>query len=160
MPSATVRFVDGMQFVATSGSGHAVVMDTTEDVGGHDTGPRPTELVLIALGGCTGMDVVSILRKMQVHFTRFEMEIQGERAPEHPKHFTNIQIVYKVWGDVPEEKLKRAIELSLEKYCSVSNSLKPKAQVSYQYQINPNSPSPPNPSPLGGRGERKGEGEI
>jgi putative redox protein len=137
MPSATVRFVDGMQFVATSGSGHAVVMDSTEDVGGHDTGPRPMEMVLIALGGCTGMDVVSILRKMQVPFTRFEMEIQGERAPEHPKHFTHIQIVYKIWGDVPEEKLKRAIELSLEKYCSVSNSLKPKAQVLYQYQINP-----------------------
>jgi putative redox protein len=140
MPRATVRFVDGMQFVATSESGHAVVMDTTEDVGGHDTGPRPTELVLMALGGCTGMDVVSILRKMQVAFTRFEMEIHGDRAPEHPKHFTNIQIVYKVWGNVPEEKLKKAIDLSLEKYCSVSNSLKPKAQVSYQYQINPTSP--------------------
>jgi len=151
MPSATVRFVDGMQFVATSGSGHAVVMDTTEDVGGHDTGPRPMEMVLIALGGCTGMDVVSILRKMQVHFTRFEMEIHGERAQEHPKHFTTIQIVYKVWGDVPEEKLKRAIELSLEKYCSVSNSLKPKVQVSYQYQINPNSPS----SPSEGEGSKK-----
>lgn len=137
MPSATVRFVDGMQFVATSGSGHAVVMDTTEDVGGHDTGPRPMEMVLIALGGCTGMDVVSILRKMQVPFTRFEMEIQGERAPEHPKHFTKITVLYKVWGDVPEEKLKRAIDLSLEKYCSVSNSLKPKAEVSYEYRINP-----------------------
>ncbi len=139
MPSATVRFVDGMQFVATSGSGHAVVMDTTEDVGGHDTGPRPMEMVLIALGGCTGMDVVSILRKMQVHFTRFEMDIQGERAPEHPKYFTTIKVIYKIWGDVPEEKLKKAIDLSLEKYCSVSNSLKPKAEVSYEYQINPSA---------------------
>lgn len=139
MPSATVRFVDGMQFVATSGSGHAVVMDSTEDVGGHDTGPRPMEMVLIALGGCTGMDVVSILRKMQVSFTRFEMELQGERAPEHPKQFTKITVLYKIWGDVPEEKLKRAIELSLERYCSVSNSLKPKAEVSYEYRINPES---------------------
>ncbi len=139
MPSATVRFVDGMQFVATSGSGHAVVMDTTEDVGGHDTGPRPMEMVLIALGGCTGMDVVSILRKMQVHFTRFEMDIQGERAPEHPKYFTTIKVIYKIWGDVPEEKLKKAIDLSLEKYCSVSNSLKPKAEVSYEYRINPSA---------------------
>lgn len=85
------------------------------------------------------MDVVSILRKMQVNFTRFEMEIQGERAPEYPKNFTKIQIVYKIWGDVPEEKVKRAIDLSLEKYCSVSNSLKPKAEISYTYQINPTS---------------------
>lgn len=139
MPSATVRFVDGMQFVATSASGHAVVMDTTEDVGGHDTGPRPMEMVLIALGGCTGMDVVSILRKMQVKFTRFEMQIDGERAPEHPKYFTKIKVLYRIWGDVPEEKLKKAIDLSLEKYCSVSNSLKPKAEVSYEYQINPRS---------------------
>ncbi len=135
MPSATVRFIDGMQFVATSASGHAIVLDTTEDVGGHDTGPRPMELLLIALGGCTGMDVVSILRKMQVNFTRFEMAIEGERAPEHPKYFTKIKVLYKIWGDVPHEKLKRAIDLSLEKYCSVTNSLK--AAVSYEYQINP-----------------------
>lgn len=139
MPSATVRFVDGMQFVGTSGSGHAVVMDAPKDVGGQNTGPTPMEMVLIALGGCTGIDVVSILRKMQMHFTRFEMEIQGERAPEYPKNFTKIQIVYKIWGDVPEEKLQRAIDLSLEKYCSVSNSLKPKAEISYTYQINPAS---------------------
>lgn len=138
MPGATVRFVDGMQFVGTSASGHAVVMDAPKEVGGHNTGPTPMEMVLIALGGCTGMDVVSILRKMQVPFTRFEMAIQGERAPEYPKNFTKIQIVYKIWGDVPEEKVKRAIDLSLEKYCSVSNSLKPKAEISYTYQINPN----------------------
>lgn len=139
MPSATVRLVEGMQFVATSESGHAVVMDTTEDIGGHDTGPRPMELVLMALGGCTGMDVVSILRKMQVQFTRFEMKLEGERAAEHPKYFTKIRVLYRIWGDVPEEKLKRAIDLSLEKYCSVSHSLKPKAEISYAYQINPPS---------------------
>ncbi|MCS7197914.1 MAG: OsmC family protein [Candidatus Bipolaricaulota bacterium] len=139
MPSATVRLVEGMQFVATSESGHAVVMDTTEDIGGHDTGPRPMELVLMALGGCTGMDVVSILRKMQVQFTRFEMKVEGERAAEHPKYFTKIRVLYRIWGDVPEEKLKRAIDLSLEKYCSVSHSLKPKAEISYAYQINPPS---------------------
>jgi len=139
MPSATIRFVDGMQFVATSGSGHAVVMDTTEDVGGHDTGPRPMEMVLIALGGCTGMDVVSILRKMQVPFTRFEMAVDGERTAEYPKYFTKIKVIYRIWGDVPEEKLKKAIELSLGKYCSVSNSLKPRADISYEYQINPSA---------------------
>lgn len=139
MPDATVRFVNGMQFVGISGSGHAVAMDAPTDVGGTATGPTPMEMVLIALGGCTGMDVVSILRKMQVNFTRFEMAIHGERAPEYPKNFTKIQIVYKIWGDIPEEKIKRAIDLSLEKYCSVSNSLKPKAEISYTYQINPTS---------------------
>ncbi len=141
MASATVRLVDGMQFVGISESGHAVVLDSIEDVGGHDTGARPTELLLIALGGCTGMDVVSILRKMQVTFTRFEMDVQGERASEHPKYFTKIRVIYKIWGDVPEEKLKKAIDLSLEKYCTVSNSLKPRAEVSYEYQINPDNVS-------------------
>ncbi|MCS6903431.1 MAG: OsmC family protein [Candidatus Bipolaricaulota bacterium] len=137
MYEATVRYVDGMQFVGVSGSGHAVVLDAAKDNNGLDSGPRPTELLLIATGGCTGMDVVSILRKMQVAFTKFEMRVQGERAPEHPRYFTKVHINYRVWGDVPEEKLKRAIELSLEKYCSVSQSLRPRAAISYSYAINP-----------------------
>lgn len=138
MANAKVRFVDGMQFVGVADSGHAVVLDAVEDVGGHNTGPHPMELLLIALGGCTGMDVVSILRKMQVSFTRFEMEINGEqRTEEYPKYYKKIRVLYKIWGDVHEEKLKRAIELSLEKYCSVSNTMKPKAEVIYEYQINP-----------------------
>ncbi|MCI2429647.1 OsmC family protein [Candidatus Acetothermia bacterium] len=137
MYEATVRYVDGMQFVGLSGSGHAVVLDAAEDNNGQDSGPRPTELLLIATGGCTGMDVVSILKKMQIVFTKFEMKVEGERAPEPPRYFTNVHIVYRVWGDLPEEKLKRAIELSLEKYCSVSQSLRPRAQISYSYLINP-----------------------
>lgn len=137
MYEATVRYVDGMQFVGVSGSSHAVVLDAAKDNNGQDSGPRPTELLLIATGGCTGMDVVAILRKMQVHFTRFEMRLQGERAPEHPRYFTKIHITYSVWGEVSEEKLKKAIDLSLDKYCSVSQSLRPRAEISYSYKINP-----------------------
>lgn len=137
MYQATVRYVEGMQFVGVSGSGHAIVLDAATDNNGQDSGSRPTELLLMATGGCTGMDVVSILRKMQVNFTRFEMEIQGERAPEHPRYFTKVHITYKIWGDIPEEKLKKVIDLSLDKYCSVSQSLRPRAEVSYSYKINP-----------------------
>ncbi len=126
-----------MQFVGIPNSGHAVLVDASEEVGGLDSAPRPTELLLIAQGGCTGMDVVSVLRKMKVDFSDFEMEVEGERTEEHPKFIKKIHIVYKIWGDVPEDKLKKAIELSLEKYCSVANTLNGKAEITYSYEINP-----------------------
>jgi len=126
-----------MQFVGIPRSGHAVLVDAAEEAGGFNSAPRPTELLLIAQGGCTGMDVVSILRKMRVDFNDFEMEIDGERTEEHPKFIKKIHIVYKIWGDVPEEKFKKAIELSLEKYCSVANTLRGKADITYSYEINP-----------------------
>lgn len=137
MPSTRVRWTGGMQFVGIPNSGHAVLLDAAKEGGGLDSAPRPTELLLIAQGGCTGMDVVAILRKMKVDFSDFEMEIEGERSEEHPKFIKKIHIVYKIWGDVPEERFKKAIELSLDKYCSVGNTLKGKAEITYSYEINP-----------------------
>ena len=137
MPSAKVRWNQGMQFIGIANSGHAVLVDAAEQSGGLDSAPRPTELLLIAQGSCTGMDVVSILRKMKIDFSDFEMEIDGELTEEHPKFIKKIHIAYKIWGDVPEEKFKKAIELSLEKYCSVANTLNGRAEITYSYAINP-----------------------
>ncbi len=135
---ARVNWSEGLQFVGSSESGHAVVLDGAPEVGGSDSASRPMELLLIALGGCTGMDVVSILRKMRVEWARFEILLEAERAEEHPKVFTKIHLTYRVWGDgIPEEKLKKAIDLSLERYCSVGAMLAKGAEISYEYQINP-----------------------
>lgn len=129
---------EGMQFVANSGSGHAVLMDTTSNGSGMGTAPSPMEFVLLGLGGCSGMDVVSILRKMRVEWDRFEILLEAERASEHPKVFTKIHLIYRIWGgDLSEENLKKAIDLSQERYCSVAAMLHGSAEISYDYQINP-----------------------
>ncbi len=137
MPKVEIKFVDGMTFVGKGESNHWVVMDGAETVGGSDAGTRPMELVLIALGGCTGMDVVSILRKKRVKFDKFEMRISGERAEEHPKVYTKVNIEYIFYGrDIKEKDVEHAIELSQTKYCSVSAILKKSgAEVNYTYKI-------------------------
>ncbi|CUS88185.1 putative redox protein [Candidatus Kryptobacter tengchongensis] len=137
MPKVEVKFVDGMTFIGKGESNHWVVMDGAETVGGSDAGTRPMELVLIALGGCTGMDVVSILRKKRVKFDKFEMKISGERAEEHPKVYTKIDIEYIIYGkEINPKDVEHAIELSQSKYCSVSAMLKKSgAQVNYSYKI-------------------------
>jgi len=135
---AKVTLSGGMQFVGSAESGHAVLMDAAPEVGGTDSAPRPMELLLIGLGGCTGMDVASILRKMRVGWERFEILLEAERATEHPKVFTKIHLVYRIWGDeIPEDKLKKAIDLSQERYCSVSAMLNKTAEITYGYEINP-----------------------
>lgn len=133
-----VKLNEGMQFVGTAGSGHSLLMDTAPGVGGSDTAARPMELVLIALGGCTGMDVVSILRKMRVDFADFEVLLEAERVAEHPKVYSKIHLNYHIWGkDIPEDKFKRAIELSQERYCPITHMLKHSAKIEHEYTINP-----------------------
>ncbi len=137
MPKVEVKFVDGMTFIGKGDSNHWVVMDGAETVGGSDAGTRPMELLLVSLGGCTGMDVVSILRKKRVKFDRFEIKITGERAEEHPKVYTKVDIEYLIYGkDIREKDVEQAIELSQSKYCSVSAILrKSGAEVNYTYKI-------------------------
>ena len=96
MAEARVKWIDGMRFIGHAGSKHAIVMDAGGKVGGEDTGVRPGELPLIALGGCTGIDVVSILNKMRVFFDDIEIIVSGEAAPEHPKYWTKIEMKYIV----------------------------------------------------------------
>lgn len=117
-----VSWHEGMRFVGIGPSKHAVVMDT-DAVGGEGAGPRPVELMLMALGGCTAMDAVAILNKMKTPPRKFEVVISAERHGEHPKFLKKAHLTYRAWG-VPKENLERAAQLSQERYCSVSHSLK------------------------------------
>lgn len=137
MKTATIKWSNGMQFIGETGSGHSIVMDARPEVGGEDRGPRPGELPLVALGGCTGMDVVSILRKMRVPFDRFEIDIEGDEAAEHPKAITDIRITYRLWGEgIPEDRYIRAVQLSQNRYCSVSALLQKGANIRYRCELN------------------------
>jgi putative redox protein len=136
MSEVRVKWVDGLRFVGHGHSKHGILMDASEKVGGADTGVRPGELVLIALGGCTAIDVASILNKMRVPFDDIEVLVNGESAPEHPKYWTHIEVKYIVKGkDLPEDKVKKAVELSQERYCSVSESLRRNVVVEHTYEI-------------------------
>ncbi len=123
-----------MSFLGETPSGHQIQMDASEEVGGQNSGARPTELVLSAVAGCTGIDIISILQKMRLEPTSFHMDVKGDRAENHPKRFTHIHIHYALEGDLPEEKVVRAIQLSNEKYCSVSRSLN--AEMTTSFSIN------------------------
>ena len=135
MGNTHVRLVEGMQFVASGESGHAVIMDSDPKVGGNDTASRPVEVLLCALGGCTGMDVISILRKMRTVPKEFSVEIEDGRAPEHPKVLTRIHFVYRFVGDIPEGNAKKAIELSMQRYCPITNMVNKTAEVTWEYKI-------------------------
>lgn len=130
----TAKWLANLDFEAENRKGHKVSMSNPQG----DAGPTPMEIVLMGLGGCTGMDVVSILNKMRITYDRFEVQVTGERAEEHPKVFTEVSVVYRIWGsNIPEEKLARAVDLTQEKYCSVLHMVNKTAQVSYRYEINP-----------------------
>lgn len=102
-------------------NGHKFMIDAVEAVGGEDQGPRPKPLMLTALAGCTGMDVISILKKMRVELTDFKVTVDGELTEEHPKHFNKMVVKYEFWGkDLPKEKIEKAVSLSEERYCGVS----------------------------------------
>ena len=122
-------------FEAFNQSGQSIFMDSPIAEGG-PRGPSPMQLLLISLAGCTGMDVVSILKKMRQDVTGFEVNIAGDRAEEHPKIYTGIAIEFVVRGrNLDPRMVERAIELSEERYCSVSAGLKPKAAIHSRYRI-------------------------
>ncbi len=134
---ALATLTTGMEFVARTASDHEIRMDALDTSGGKNTGARPAELPFAGLAGCTGMDVISILRKMRQDVATFQVEIEGsERTEEHPKRWTSIRVVFTVTGDVEAEKLERAIDLSRTRYCSVSASLKPAMNIKYVYILN------------------------
>ena len=135
MRSAKAVWNRGLQFVGTSGSGHGIVVDAKPEEGGFDAGPSNTELLLIALCGCSGMDVVTILEKKRVRFSDFEVQAEARVADDLPKRVTHIQLVYKIWGEVPEAALRQAIELSQEKYCTIANTVNGRAEISWRYEI-------------------------
>ena len=133
-----VKYLKGMHFQGEGQTKFITNIDTSVTAGGSGKGASPMEMVLMAVAGCSGMDVVSILAKMQVEIDRFHINVQGERAAEHPRVFTDIELVYQFWGNsLPQDKLKRAVDLSMEKYCSVANMLDKVANLTYRLEVNP-----------------------
>ena len=136
MLKAKVTYTNGMQFVGEADSGHAIVMDGPPETGGKNTGLRPTELLLLGVGGCSGMDVVSILKKKREKVTGVEISVHGEKAEDYPQKFTEIKIEFVIKGsNISEEAVKRAIQLSMDKYCSVKATLEGTAKIDYVYKI-------------------------
>ena len=128
---ARAKWVEGMAFMGEAGSGHAVIMDGAPEYGGRNIGIRPMEMLLIGLAGCTGFDVVQILKKGREAVTGCEDEVEAERATEDPKVFTRIHIAYRVCGrGLSQAKAERAVTLSKEKYCSASIMLGATAEMS------------------------------
>jgi putative redox protein len=130
-----VNWLDNMAFEAEVNN-HKIVLDASEDVGGKDLGPRPKALTLASLGGCSGMDVVSILAKMRVVPEKFGMTITGELTDVHPKVYHTITIVYNFKGkDLPMDKLEKAVNLSQERYCGVSAMLGKSAKIITRIEV-------------------------
>lgn len=124
-----------MQFDALVGD-HHVIMDASPEVGGTNEGPRPKVLMLASLAGCTGMDVISILKKMRVEPKTFNIRIEAELTEEHPKHYSSMHLIYEFTGEnLEEDKLKKAIELSQDRYCGVSAVYKKAMPVTYEVRI-------------------------
>jgi putative redox protein len=133
---ARVKWVEDVTFVGESDSGHAVVMDGPPESGGHNRGLRPMEMLLVGMGGCTAFDVVTILRKARQAVVDCEVELEADRAPQPPKVFTRIQVRYRVKGKgLSDAQVKRAIDLSAQKYCSASIMLGATASVTHDYEI-------------------------
>lgn len=135
MSTASLSWVDGMQFVSVSGTGHAVVMDGSVENGGYNSGPRPMEMLLMGLLGCTAMDVISILKKKRQPVLDLKVTATGEQADTTPHYFTKIHLEYVAYGDVDPVALARAIQLSEEKYCSASASLRGTAEITSSYRL-------------------------
>jgi putative redox protein len=133
---ASIRLVEGMTFVAESGSGHAIVVDGAPDIGGRDLGPRPMELVLMGTGACSAIDVVHILRKARQAITDCVVDLEAERASEDPKVFTRIHFNFVVTGrKLAPAQVERAVKLSKEKYCSATAMLAKTAEITTAFEI-------------------------
>lgn len=134
---AQIKWVDGAMFLGESGSGHTIVMDGPPDAGGRNMGVRPMETVLIGLGGCASYDVVSILKKSRQDIRDVQVSLDAERAETEPKVFTRIHVHFVVTGkQLKETQVKRAVELSAEKYCSASIMLgRAGVEITHGYEI-------------------------
>ena len=134
--SIKLSHLEKMQF-QTEVNGHTITIDADEKVGGEDQGPRPKPFMLVSLAGCTAMDVISILRKMRVELDDFNVEVQADQTDEHPKHYHKMHVVYSFEGqDLPMDKIKKAVNLSEERYCGVSAVYKKALELTSEIRVN------------------------
>ncbi len=133
---ARVKWIEGVAWLAEADSGHGLIIDGSPAIGGRNLGPRPMELVLAGLGGCTAMDVIEILRKQRQDVTDCVIEVDAERAETVPKVFTRIHLHYTVTGRaLKPAAVERAVTLSAEKYCSVSAMLQSTASIHHTWSV-------------------------
>ena len=131
-----VTWLEDMTYVAQSPSGHAVVLDGPPELGGHNLGPRPMEMLLMGMGGCTAIDVVNILGKARQELRGCEVQLEAQRADSDPKVFTTIHVHFILTGhSLSARHVERAIQLSAEKYCSASIMLGKTAQITHTFEI-------------------------
>lgn len=133
--SINLKWIDNLAFEATV-DGHKMIVDAKPEVGGTDKGPPPKPFMMVALGGCTGIDVASLLKKMRIEVEQLNIIIEGDITEEHPKHFSGMHIIYEFKGkDLPLDKLERAVDLSQKKYCGVSESYRKVMKLTYEIRI-------------------------
>ena len=133
--TVSTRWLNNMAFESEI-NGYKIIIDADTEAGGENLGPKPKLLMLTALGGCTAMDVISILKKMHVEVDKFDVVVEGDLTEEFPKHFYKMHVIYEFTGkDLPMDKLKKAISLSEEKYCGVSAVYKKVIEITSEIKI-------------------------
>jgi putative redox protein len=133
----STKYTEGMAFETQIGN-HKVIVDADPGFGGEENGPKPKPLLLNALTGCTGMDVVSLLRKMRVEFKDLEINVEAELTEEHPKNYTKIHLIYVIKANEKDRsKVEKAINYSQERYCGVSFMLSKAAELTYDIEMKP-----------------------
>ncbi len=131
------RINDDFKMEAVNEEGASLVMDAAKDIGGNDEGLRPMQLLLSALGGCSAIDVILILKKQKQVIESFEIEVDGEREKTGDVSlFRKIVLHFKIKGDIDKDKAERAVQLSVDKYCSVAKTLEPTAKITYKVTVN------------------------
>lgn len=133
--SINLQWLEGMSFEAEV-DGFKVAIDADPQFGGKNKGPKPKPLMMVALAGCTGMDIVSLLNKMRVNFESLNIKIEGDLTEDHPKHFAKMKVIYELKGEnIDIKKVQKAVDLSKEKYCGVSYSYKGVMDLEYEIRI-------------------------
>lgn len=133
---ARIKWIENAAWLGETGSGHGIVIDGPEDIGGRNLGVRPMELILLGVGSCSAMDVIHILRKARQAVDDVQIEVSGERADADPKVFTDIHLHFKVSGEgLSEKQVARAVQLSAEKYCSASIMLQASVNITHSHAI-------------------------
>jgi putative redox protein len=133
--NVSIKFRNNMSFDVDV-NGHKMIIDTAPELGGDDLGPRPKSLMLVSLAGCTGMDIVSLLRKMKIEIDDLKIEVEGHITSDHPRHFDRMHIKYIITGNnLPADKVNYAIDLSLQKYCGVSYNFEKSMAITHELVI-------------------------
>lgn len=133
-----IDHISGKQYKGTGEAGSSIIVDAKESAGGEGKGPTPMELMLMSIATCSGIGICTILKKKRVSFSKFQISVNAEQAPEIPKVFTAVELSYRFWGDsLPEKKIDNAVNLTLYKYCPIAVMMNQVTKVTYIVDLNP-----------------------